>query len=170
MGGVMNNFDNEADWLWNYKNGFRIPSQFDFGLEIVPTPDKQDSNWYSGEVASVTNNQNNHKISICAVGEIMIIYRPDTSKDEYETLYSLNELPKEQFVNDASVQRALEIERKLDYTHNNWYECFDELTQEFSDCVHHEIQEALDCAVEQLCQHRMVETVLEQADKELWEG
>jgi hypothetical protein len=166
----MDTFDKEADWLWDYKNGFRIPSQFGFGIEITPTPDKQDSNWYSGEVATLTNKELNHTISICAVGEIMIIYRPDTSKDEYETLYSLNELPKEQFVNDASVQKALEIERKLDYAHNNWYECFDELTQEFGECVHHEIQEALDCAVEQLCQHRLIESVLDQADTTLWEG
>jgi hypothetical protein len=169
MGGVMSNFDNEADWLWDYKNGFRIASQFGFGLEITPTPDKQDSNWYSGEVATVTNKELKHTISICAVGEIKIIYKADTSKDEYQTLYSLNDLPQEQFVNDASVQRALEIDGKLEFANNNWYECFDEIKQEFGNCVHHEIQEALDCAVSQLCQHRLIESVLDQADTTLWE-
>ena len=169
----MNNFDNEADWLWDYANGFRIPSQFGFKINVSAkevSPSRQDSNWFSGEVISLTNNALNHTVSVCAVGEIKFQYTPDLSKlDDYTTGYSLWELPSEKFADDKAVAKAIDEER-LNFINNNWYECFDELTDEWKECVHHEIQEALDCALETLCQHRMTETLLDQLDKELWEA
>jgi hypothetical protein len=169
---MSNNFDNEADWLWDYVNGFRIPSQFGFKIDVTAlevSPSRQDSNWFSGEVLSVTNTELNHTVSVCAVGEVKFQYASDLAKPhEYTTHYSLCELPSNKFADDTAVGKAIDEER-LNYENNNWYECYDERTDTWGDCVHHEIQEALDCAVSQLSQHRLVESVLDQADKELWE-
>jgi hypothetical protein len=168
----MNNFDSEADWLWDYVNGFRIPSQFGYKITVTAkevSPSRQDSNWFAGEVISVTNTELSHTVAVCAVGEIRFQYISDLNKaNEYTTHNSLWELPADKFADDRAVSKAIDEER-LNYVFNNWYECFDELTDEWQECVHHEIQEALDCAVSQLSKHRLVESLLDQADKELWE-
>jgi hypothetical protein len=164
--------DLEADWLWDYVNGFRIPSQSGYAINLTAkevSPSRQDSNWFSGEVISITNTELNHTVSVCAVGEVKFQYISDLAKpDEYTTHYSLWELSKDKFADDRAVNQAIGEDR-LNFINNNWYECYDELDDEWKECVHHEIQNALDCAVTQLSRKRLVETFLDQADKELWE-
>jgi hypothetical protein len=99
----------------DYSNGFSIPSQHGFGIEVFNfnglTPDRQDSNWYEGKIAKITNTRENptNTFFIEAVGDIKLTYYPDTNdKTNYETHFSYDELNPNRFTNDKSVYEAID--------------------------------------------------------------
>ncbi len=168
-------FDNNADWLHDYSKGFRIPSQFGFGIEVFAgglTPDRQDSNWYLGAVAKITNTRENptNTISIEAVGEIKLTYYPDTDdKTNYETHFSFDELNPNRFTNDKSVHEAIE-QGRIEFAHNNWYECYDDLDDNYCGQSHDTLDEALICATETLSAKANIKLQEEHIDQQLWEA
>ena len=168
-------FDNNSDWLHNYSNGFRIPSQHGFGIEVFAgglTPSRQDSNWYSGAVAKITNTRENptNTVSIEAVGEIKLTYYPDTNdKTNYETHFSYDELNPNRFTNDKSVYEAIE-QGRIELVNNNWYECYDDLDDTYCEQVHGDLDEALLCATENLSAKAYIQVVDDHIDKQLWEA
>jgi hypothetical protein len=169
-------FDSNADWLHDYSNGFRIPSQHGFGIEVFNfnslTPDRQDSNWYEGKIAKVTNTRENptNTISIEAVGEIKLTYYPDTNdKTNYETHFSFDELNPNRFTNDKSVHQAIN-EGRIELIHNNWYECYDDLLDTYCEQAHSDLDEALLCATETLSAKAYTELLDNHIDKQLWEA
>ena len=168
-------FDSNADWLSDWSHGFRIPSQHGFGIEVFAsglTPARQDSNWYSGAVAKITNTRENptNTVSIEAVGEIKILYYPDTNnKTNYETHFSFDELNPNRFTDDKSVHEAIEQER-IELVNNNWYECYDDLLDTYCEQAHGDLDEALACATETLSAKEYIKLQDDHIDKQLWEA
>ena len=168
-------FDNNADWLHDYSKGFRIPSQFGFGIEVFAgglTPDRQDSNWYLGAVAKITNTRENptNTLSIEAVGEIKLTYYPDTNdKTNSETHFSFDELNPNRFTNDKSVHEAIE-QGRIELANNNWYECYDDLLDTYCEQAHSDLDEAIACSVETLSAKAYKELQDNNLDKQLWEA
>ena len=168
-------FDNNADWLSDWSNGFSIPSQHGFGIEVFAgglTPDRQDSNWYDGKVAKITNTRENptNTFFIEAVGEIKLTYYPDTNdKTNYETHFSFDELNPNRFTNDKSVQEAIE-QGRIELVNNNWYECYDDLLDDYCEQVHDCLEEAIACSVLALSRKSYKELEDNQTDQQLWEA
>jgi hypothetical protein len=168
-------FDNNSDWLSDWSNGFSIPSQHGFGIEVFAgglTPDRQDSNWYDGKVAKITNTRENptNTFFIEAVGEIKLTYYPDTNdKTNYETHFSFDELNPNRFTNDKSVHEAIE-QGRIELVNNNWYECYDDLLDDYCEQVHDCLEEAIACSVLALSRKSYKELEDNQIDKQLWEA
>ena len=145
-----------------------LPEGYEADLSTI-SPLKQDSNWYEGEVATVTSKCCPQSISVCAIGDIKFHYYPEP-KDElnYETFYSLNDVEVYGIDTDEKVYEAV-TKGLIDWDNNNWFECCDnslEGATNYLECVHESIQEALNHAVEIIKEYEFQELVL---NDDLWE-